>query len=128
MRALIVDDDPQMRGLLETVAESHGLVVTACGSAEDAWEKFQTGQYELVVLDWMLPGMDGIELCRRMRADPRGQHVAILIVTARRGPTDLQAVLDAGASDYIAKPADPEVIGVGVALAIPRAPKQKARA
>ncbi len=107
-----------MRGLLEAVAESHGLTVTGCGTAEDAWTEFQTGQHELVVLDWMLPGMDGIELCRRMRAHPPGQHVEILIVTSRRGPTDLQSVLDAGANDYIAKPVDPEVLGVRIAIAI----------
>ena len=118
MRALIVDDDQHLRELLCAVAEVQGLEVTACEDAEAGWDAFLAAQHELVILDWMLPGMDGLELCRRMRQHPFGQRVEILIVTARRGPTDLQAVLDADANDYIAKPVDPNVLAVRIAIAI----------
>lgn len=128
MRALIVDDDPAMRGLLETVAEAAGLDVSACASGEEAWARYISEPYGLVLLDWILPGMDGVELCRRMRAVPQSEKTVILIVTARRGPADLQAVLEAGADDYIAKPVDPEVLRVRITVAVRTAQNMIARA
>ena len=127
VRALIVDDDEHLRELLRAVAETQGLEVTTCEDAESGWDAFLAAQHELVILDWMLPGMDGLELCRRMRQHPFGQRVEILIVTARRGPTDLQAVLDADANDYIAKPVDPNVLGARIAIAVRGAQNQLAR-
>lgn len=128
MRALIVDDDPAIRGLIEMVAKTHGLDVHGCGTAEEAWQHFREQEFGLVLLDWMMPGMDGLELCRKLRAHPRGHHTEILIITARKGSADLKAVLDAGADDYIAKPVDAEMLGVRIAIAMRSAQNLIARA
>ncbi len=128
IRALIVDDDPHMLGLIETVAAVNGLEAHGCANAEEAWELFRNQEFGLVLLDWILPGMDGLELCRKMRAHPRGQDTEILIITARKGPQDLKAVLDAGADDYIAKPVSPEVLSVRIAIALRFAQNLVARA
>ena len=69
MRALIVDDAPDMLGLLTAVATELDLRFDTAGNAEEAWEKFQTAEYGLVLLDWLLPGMDGLELCRERTAE-----------------------------------------------------------
>jgi DNA-binding response OmpR family regulator len=106
MRVLIVEDDPDIRGLVaEIVAEERGHEAAAFASAEEAWDASQDEAFPMMVLDWMLPGgMDGLELCRRLRATPAGQNSVILVLTARSRPPDLTAVLDAGADDYLTKP------------------------
>ena len=73
--------------------------------------------YPLVILDWLLPGMDGLQLCRQMRGLPHGDRSVILMITARNEPADLQEVLDAGADDYLAKPVSVELLNVRLTVA-----------
>jgi sigma-B regulation protein RsbU (phosphoserine phosphatase) len=117
MKTLIVDDDAEMRLLLIAILRSRGHDVTACMDAETAWELYQREVYPLVVLDWLLPGMDGIQLCRQMRALPHGDRSVILMITGRDGAEDLQAVLEAGADDYLAKPPNIDLLEVRLTVA-----------
>ncbi|HKN86327.1 MAG TPA: sigma-54 dependent transcriptional regulator, partial [Nitrospiraceae bacterium] len=117
MRVLIVEDDSDMLRLIETVAHRRGHRVTGCADAESAWAAYQQDEYALAFLDWQLPGMDGLELCRRIRSHPNSDRTIILMITARDGAEDLQAVLRAGANDYIAKPVAPDMLTVRLAIA-----------
>lgn len=98
-----------MRLLISRVTELAGhTVVKAAADGEEAWEAFQGSRPPMVILDWEMPRLDGLELCRRIRASERGDEPFILVVTARDRSEDLTAVLDAGADDYMSKPVTPD--------------------
>jgi DNA-binding response OmpR family regulator len=99
---LVVEDEPQMRGLLGDNLEFEGYRVTAVASAEEALVEFDRRAVSLVILDIMLPGMSGFELCQRLRG--RGSHVPIVMLTARTHERDRVHGLDLGADDYVSKP------------------------
>ncbi|HEV8636744.1 MAG TPA: response regulator [Chloroflexota bacterium] len=116
LRVLVVEDDPDLRMLLAELLEERGHRVVARPDGVAAWRALQDEAFPLVLLDLGLPGLDGIELCRRLRGLPRGDASLVLVVTARTAPADLQAVLDAGADDYLAKPFDPNLFDVRLAV------------
>lgn len=102
MRILIVEDDQELAAILtEGFRESHVDVNTAATFA-DGWQRAVLGQYAVIVLDVMLPGGDGFELCRRLRA--KGNQTPIIMLTARSGVEDRVTGLECGADDYLAKP------------------------
>lgn len=117
MRALLVEDNEAFRLVAESVLKVRGHEVTASASAELGWEACQRERFDLLIVDWVLPGMDGLELCRRVRTLSWGADVYILVVTARDAPEDLATVLGAGANDYVAKPVNPGLLVVRVAIA-----------
>jgi len=117
MKVLLVEDDEDARKILKQSLKVRGHEVTDFGDAEAAWEACQGETYPLIVLDWILPGMDGVELCRRIRALPLGHQSVILIITSRNHPEDLTAVLDAGANDYFVKPIQTKLLAVRFAIA-----------
>ena len=117
MKTLIVEDDAVTRRLLEGLLRSRGHEVTACADAESAWQAYQRHVYPLVVLDWMLPGKDGLALCRDMRTLPHGDRSVIVVLTGRDRPEDLQAVLAAGADDYLTKPVAVPLLQVRLSIA-----------
>lgn len=117
MKTLIVDDDNIMRRIIRKAAMSLGHEATGCADAEKALELFISDKHELVVLDWMLPGMDGLQLCRKIRQLPGGDKCFIIMVTAKSAHEDLLAVLDAGANDYIAKPVDSKTLRTRLTVA-----------
>ncbi len=99
---LVVEDEPQMRDLLTDNLEYEGYRVTAVDSAEQALVEFDRHAISLVLVDVMLPGMNGFELCQRLRS--RGSHVPIIVLTARTNERDRVRGLDLGADDYVSKP------------------------
>jgi two-component system OmpR family response regulator len=102
MRVLIVEDDPKMAGLLQRGLRDDGLAADVALAGEDAlWMAGATG-YDAIVLDVMLPGIDGFEVCRRLRAD--GVRAPVLMLTARDAIDDRVRGLDTGADDYLRKP------------------------
>lgn len=117
MKILLVEDDALARALLKDILNSSGFEVTACGDAESAWDICQQDPPPLLILDWMLPGMDGLELCRRIRQLPDGDRFVVLMVTSRSEPDDLHSVLAAGADDYLTKPIDRHLFKVRMAIA-----------
>lgn len=110
MRVLLADDDELMRELIVAVVEAQGHVVESFADGEAIWAAFSAAPAALVVLDWQMPGADGLEVCRRIRAHAEGAHAYLIVVTARSGSQHLDAVLDAGADDYLSKPVSPEDI------------------
>jgi two-component system OmpR family response regulator len=102
MRVLIVEDEAKMAGLLRKGLRQEGIAVDLAGKGEDALWMAGSTEYDAIVLDLMLPGIDGIEVCRRLRGD--GVWSPILMLTARDGVRDRVAGLDSGADDYLVKP------------------------
>ncbi|MBI3272056.1 MAG: sigma-54-dependent Fis family transcriptional regulator [Planctomycetes bacterium] len=121
LKALVVDDEDELRRPVERILTQRGHEVAGFADAESAWEAYQRDGHQLVLLDWMLPGMSGLDLCRRIRALPDGPPSVIVILTGRAGPEDLQAVLDAGADDYISKPVELALLHVRLTIAERRA-------
>jgi CheY-like chemotaxis protein len=103
LRVLVADDDATSRGQLAALVRAKGHAVTTAVDGLDAWVAFDTFQPQLVIVDWLMPGMDGLELCSRIRRRS-GDECFVMLVTSREGSQDLQAALAAGADDYLPKP------------------------
>ena len=108
MRVLFADDDAIARTLLAAVLADLGHDATSADDGNKAWDAFQQAPSPLVVLDINMPGLDGLEVCRRIRTHEAGREAFVLILTARDGRDDLANVLEAGADDYVTKPSSPE--------------------
>jgi two-component system, OmpR family, response regulator MtrA len=104
-RILAVEDDERIRSALKLALEDEGWTVEAAASGEDAIEAFERNAADVVLIDIMLPGIDGFELCRTIR---RSSDVPIVMVTARNDTHDIVAGLEAGADDYLTKPFAPK--------------------
>ncbi len=117
MDVLVIDDDPLVLALLAEFLEQLHFRVTACGSAEQAWQCYERTPYHFVIADLVLPGMGGLELVEKIRQHQRGNACYILVVTVRNTADDLQAVLDAGADDYLTKPIDIHLVKIRLAVA-----------
>ncbi|MDH5297415.1 MAG: diguanylate cyclase [Desulfobulbaceae bacterium] len=115
--AMIVEDEPVARLLLEKGVRRLGYEVTVHGSGEDAWQRFLVSPPRLVLVDWGLPGMDGIALCEKIRATPQGRYVAILMVTARAEPEDMEKAILAGADFFMPKGVTPRMARAWIAVA-----------
>jgi two-component system, cell cycle response regulator len=104
---LLAEDDPMVRRILLRWLENWGFSVVVVEDGNQAWEILRQEQPpQLMILDWVMPGIDGLELCRRTRAANHGPYQYILLVTARDRTTDVVRGLEAGADDYLTKPFD----------------------
>ena len=103
-RILVVDDDPALAEMIEIVLGDEGYETSVCPDGSRALEAFRICRPALVLLDLMLPGLDGIEVCRRIRAE---SGVPIVMLTAKSDTGDIVAGLEAGADDYVPKPFSP---------------------
>jgi two-component system cell cycle response regulator len=118
IETLVIEDDATTRILVENVLERRGHRVIAVPSAEDALEEASRRDFDLAVVDLSLPGMDGLELCRHLRADfPWSDRLVILVVTVSRGHRRLMEILNVGADDYMAKPVEAESLDVRLSIA-----------
>ena len=110
MRALVADDDVVTAALLRTTLQRWNLEVTVAHDGQAAWDALECDpSISLVVLDWSMPRLDGLEVCRRIRSTAAREHLHVLLLTAREGAEHVVSALDAGADDYLSKPFDPEV-------------------
>ena len=117
MKTVIVEDDSVSQTLLSRLLANRGHEVLCFATAEEAMVACQREFFPLMILDLHLPGMDGLEFCRWVRKEPWGAQVYILCATGRNQPEDLQAVLDAGANDYVSKPLDVALLQIRLAIA-----------
>ncbi|GAK55734.1 PAS fold family [Candidatus Vecturithrix granuli] len=113
---LIVEDMPETRELLCAQLSILGYEVMACADAEKALTIYQKTFYAILVVDLGLPGMDGLELCRRIRSLPQGALSMILVITGQDAPHVLHEALGAGADDYLVKPVDIETLKIRVTI------------
>ncbi len=117
MKILLVEDHPGSRRNLRRLIEQRGHEVVDVASAEEAESVLATQTFPFLILDWMLPGKSGIDLCRQLRAQTNGDEMFILLVTARADNADLNHALEAGANDYVTKPLDLGLLNVRLSVA-----------
>ncbi len=103
-RVLLVDDDPDIRDVVGAMLEAVGLIVEPATNAEEALERAHEKHFDLLVLDWSLPGMTGLDLCRKIRAEPSLSTTPVLFLTAHSSSKDIVDAFASGADDYVAKP------------------------
>ncbi|MCA9522089.1 MAG: sigma 54-interacting transcriptional regulator, partial [Myxococcales bacterium] len=114
---LLVEDDVDTRALVRELLIRRGHEVDACATALDALRLFRERPYPLVVTDWLMPGIDGLQLTREIRKLDGGEWCVVVVVTARQEVGDLQTVLDAGADDYVTKPFEISYLNVRLEVA-----------
>ena len=107
MRAVVIEDSRAERRLMARVLSNAGFSVSEVGSAEEAQDVLKGREPpELIVIDWVLPGMSGLEYVRQLKADPTYATTRILVVSIRQERQDVREMIAAGADDYIFKPVD----------------------
>lgn len=114
---LLVEDDPAARQGLTLALRRLGYTVRAAETGEAALRDFRDAAPDVVVLDLMLPGLDGFEVCRRLR---RGSDIPVIMLTARGDDLDIVSGLEAGADDYVVKPVEPRVLDARIRAVIRR--------
>ena len=107
-RVLIVEDEPDIRALVVHHLKREGYQVSAASSGEEALRQVQAAAPDLVILDLMMPAMDGLEVCRRLRQDPATASLPIVMLTAKGDEIDRVLGLEIGADDYVVKPFSPK--------------------
>jgi two-component system alkaline phosphatase synthesis response regulator PhoP len=111
---LVVDDEEDIRELVELNLRREGYQTLSCETGERALELARSKKPDLVVLDLMLPGLDGLEVCRRLKADPRTWPIPVVMLTAKGEEADIVAGLELGADDYVTKPFSGKVLAARV--------------
>jgi len=106
MKLLIAEDDPVSRRLLQNYLQKWGHEVVSTTNGTEAWQRFQAEPFPLVISDWNMPEMDGLELVKRIRALPDRGYSYIIVVTDKSQKEDVVTGMDAGADDFITKPFD----------------------
>jgi DNA-binding response OmpR family regulator len=114
---LLIEDDPLVRRGLQLALSRHGHDVRTADTGEDGLRELRRAMPDLVVLDLMLPGIDGFEVCRRIRSD---SEVPVIMLTARGDDFDVVGGLEAGADDYVVKPAQPTVLDARIRAVLRR--------
>ena len=126
-RVLVADDDEDIRAYLEVTLQLAGFHVLLAADGAEAVQAARTGRPDVVLLDVMMPTLDGLDALRQLREDPRTGHLPVMLLTARVQTDDAISGLDAGADDYLTKPFDPDELVARVRAALRRAETQRTR-
>jgi phosphoserine phosphatase RsbU/P len=108
MKTLIAEDDRDSREMLAFLLEFEGHEVVRTTNGSEAWSEFERHRFSLIISDWVMPELDGLELCRRIRAVDRPAYPYIILLTALKGKDNFLRAMNAGADDFITKPFDPD--------------------
>lgn len=115
MRILIAEDDRISRRLLERKLASWGYEVVSCSNGAEAWQALHRDDApSLAILNWMMPGMDGVEVCKEIRKQKHPGYTYIILLTARDRKRDIVEGIEAGADDYVTKPFNPHELKVRI--------------
>ena len=106
MKTLIAEDHRESRVSLSLLLRSEGYDVTEAATGLEAWHEFEHGRFALVISDWLMPQLDGLELCRRIRATERPYYPYVILLTALKGKDRFLQAMSAGVDDFVAKPFD----------------------
>jgi two-component system, cell cycle response regulator len=106
MKVLIAEDDPVSGLVLERTLQRWGYEIVRTNDGEEAWERYSEEPFPLVITDWMMPRVDGLELCRRIRKSTNGRYTYVILLTAKSQKSELVEGMNTGADDFITKPFD----------------------
>ena len=107
---MIVDDDPSVRDILKTILHSKGFDVIEAVNGFEALEKISLRKPKIIILDIMLPGMNGFEICERLKLNPKTVNIPVLFLTCKGEASDLNRAMNLGAMDYFLKPFSPQQV------------------
>ncbi|MDL1894566.1 response regulator, partial [Sphingobacteriales bacterium CHB3] len=110
MKILTADDDAGSRAILSRVLKSLGHDVVETKDGNEGWGTYRVGNFQLVISDWMMPGMNGIEFCKLVRQDTRPKYTYIILLTSLEGKEKYLEGMEAGADDFISKPFDRDTL------------------
>ncbi|HHW12554.1 MAG TPA: response regulator transcription factor [Firmicutes bacterium] len=122
-RVLIIEDEPNIIELVAYNLEKEGWLVSKAQTGEEGWEKIQAEHPDIILLDLMLPGIDGMEICRRTRQNKLTRDIPIIILTAKAEEADRVLGLESGADDYVTKPFSPRELVARIRAVLRRADK-----
>ena len=126
MKIVIAEDNDVVRAILEASLTSWGHEGVVCTDGTQAWQALHAKDApRLAILDWMMPGMDGTEICRKLRQSPETESVYIILLTGRDQRADIVAGLEAGANDYVTKPFDHDELRARVRVGVRMVELQK---
>jgi sigma-B regulation protein RsbU (phosphoserine phosphatase) len=117
MNVLVIEDDAVSRGILLAQMKKLGHTVSEAENGAQGWSLYNDGDYPLVITDWMMPDMDGLELCRRIRAANRAKYTYVIILTGRDRRGGVFEGMNAGADDFVTKPCDAVEMSLRVRVA-----------
>jgi PleD family two-component response regulator len=117
MKTLIADDDDITRLLLSSALTKLGHEVHEATNGREAWDAWHGGEFPLIISDWMMPDLDGLEFCRRIRAERRMDYTYIVLLTSRSGKTNYLDAMTAGADDFVTKPFEKDAFAARVRVA-----------
>ena len=117
---LVVEDEEDIRELLKYNLEKEGYQIFGAATGEEALQAVRRRRPDLILLDLMLPGIDGLEVCRRIKGDPQARYLPIIMLTAKGEETDIVTGLELGADDYVTKPFSPRVLVARLRAALRR--------
>jgi len=108
LRILVAEDSPVIRKIIAGTLEGAGYEVVIACNGREAYERFKDGDFHMVITDWVMPEMEGAELCRRIRKECADRYVYIILLTGLDSKADVHAGLESGADDYLIKPVEPD--------------------
>ncbi len=114
MEIIIAEDNIISRKLLQKILEMQGHKTLVAEDGLQAWELFQKNEVKMVITDWMMPQIDGLELCKKIRSAGKEDYTYVIVLTAKDQKDDLVEVFNSGADDYIPKPFDHEELKVRI--------------
>ena len=118
MKILVAEDDLVSRRLLTTSLEQYGYSVLAFENGVDAWEAFNEEPQRIIISDWLMPRMDGLDLCRRVRSRPDTEYTYFILLTANaQGKDEYMEAMQAGIDDFLAKPMDRDAVWMRLRVA-----------
>ncbi len=126
-KILVVDDEPDIVELVSYNLKKEGFEVSSALDGEEALNKIRAGKFDLVILDLMLPGMQGTEICRIIRNNPETQSLPVIMLTAKGEEIDKIVGLEIGADDYITKPFSPKELAARIRAVLRRASGKPAK-
>ena len=117
MKILIAEDETISKRILRTALEKAGHQVVEAGNGAQAWQLFDRAPARIIVSDWMMPELDGLGLCKKVRGRPRTEYTYFILLTARVGKHNYHEAMDTGVDDFLAKPLDREELGIRLRVA-----------
>lgn len=117
---LIVEDERDIMEMIAYNLRRDGYQVREATTGESALQAVKAAQPDIMLLDLMLPGLDGLEVCRRLKREPKTEHMPIIMLTAKGDESDVVAGLELGADDYLTKPFSPKVLGARIKAVLRR--------
>jgi len=111
---LVVDANPDVQAVVRAVLEAKGFDAKSATSAEEAFERLRGACVKLIIVDWDLPGMSGIEFCRRLRREPAFREMPVLVLTAHASQSAILEAFEAGADDFVSKPFRAHELGIRI--------------